>query len=452
MTRSAALPLLAAMVALAASLPAASAACLVHTGVPDESASPTEGSKPHFDLADNLTGDWFGLRNWLADQGVEINGTYVAEPAFNPSGGLQRGATYLHNVALSGLFHLDELIGLPHSDFLVTFSQRSGRGLTQDKIGNAISVQQIYGGGETYRLVQLRMKHHLFEDRFTLSYGRLTATADFLTSPFYCAFVNNGICGQPPAPFFNMPGGITAYPQGTWGAVADLKLPKETYVKFGLYDGDPNVGDDVSQHGANFSFGRNGVLMLAELGWKPKEGFFGLPGRYSLGGYYHSDHEPDVARDVLNGNRFLTGLPALEHDSQEGYYLLFEQMLHRHAGRPETGLNAFITFVASPNETKSVIPYFLNGGLVYQGLIPSRPNDKLALGGYYASYSSDLRNAQREAGLAPQHAETDLELNYQVQVTPFFYVRPNIQYVIQPNGQTNIENALVLGAEVGLTF
>ena len=62
-----------------------------------------------------------------------------------------------------------------------------------------------------------------------------------------------------------------------------------------------------------------------------------------------------------------------------------------------------------------------------------------------------LRQRARRS-LAPQHAETDLELNYQVQVTPFFYVRPNIQYVIQPNGQTNIENALVLGAEVGITF
>jgi porin len=443
------------MLTLAAAAPFSKGACMVHTGVPDGSKSSSveeEETKPHFDFEHNLTGDWFGLRQWLYERGVDINGSYVMEPAFNPSGGRQRGGTYLHNVDLSGLFHLDKLIGLPNSDFLVTFSQRSGRGLTQDKIGNAISVQQIYGGGQTYRLVQMRMDHHLFEDRFTLSYGRVTATADFLTSPFYCAFVNNGTCGQPPAPFFNMPGGITAYPQGTWGAVADLKLPRETYVKLGLYDGDPNVGDDVSQHGANFSWGRNGVLVVGEMGWKPKEGFFSMPGRYSFGGYYHTGHEPDVARDMAGGNLFLSGLPAREHHGQEGLYLLFEQMLYRNPGREKTGLNAFMTFVASPNETKSPMPYFLNGGIVWEGLLSWRPADKLALGGYSAWFGSDLRAAQRNAGLHPQHNETDLELNYQVQLTRFLYVRPNIQYVIQPNGQTYIQNALVIGAEVGVTF
>ena len=80
------------------------------------------------------------------------------------------------------------------------------------------AVQQIFGGGQTYRLVQVRMEHHLFDDRLELAYGRLTATADFLSSPFYCQFVNNGICGQPPAPFFNMPTELLPTPRGR-GAV-----------------------------------------------------------------------------------------------------------------------------------------------------------------------------------------------------------------------------------------
>src|SRR5262249_25422948 len=147
--------------------------------------------------------------------------------------------------------------------------------------GNAISVQQIFGGGQTYKLVQMRMEHHFFEDRFTLAYGRITATADFMTSPFYCQFVNNGICGQPPAPFFNMPNGITAYPQATWGPVSELKTTKEPYIKLAVYDGDPNVGDPL--HGVNFGFGHTGVLLLSEIGYKSDDGLLSMPCRYSLG-------------------------------------------------------------------------------------------------------------------------------------------------------------------------
>ena len=175
------------------------------------------------------------------------------------------GFTYLHNFGYSVSFDLQKLLTIPNTTFLVTVSQRSGQGLTQKYIGNAISVQQIFGGGQTYRLVQVRMEHKLFDDRLELAYGRITATADFLSSPFYCQFVNNGICGQPPAPFFNMPNGITAYPQGTWGGLVQVHTTKETYAKFAFYDGDPNNGDDVAKHGANFGWGKNGVLLMPRL-------------------------------------------------------------------------------------------------------------------------------------------------------------------------------------------
>jgi porin len=127
-------------------------------------------------------------------------------------------------------------------------------------------------------------------------------------------------------------------------------------------------------------------------------------------------------------------------------------MFLRNADRPDTGLNGFVTFVVSPDEDKSPIPYFLNGGLIYEGLIPCRPNDKTALGFYSAWFSSSKRDAQQAARVPSQTNETDFELNHQIQITPWLYFRPNIQYVIKPNGLDQIHNALVLGVETGMTF
>jgi porin len=445
------LSLLATTLWLGATVETSFASCLVHTGEP----SPWDPDDPPqvFDLEHNMTGDWGGFRNTLSNWGLELNGSYVNEPAGNPVGGLNRGFTYLHNIDLSLLAHLDRLAGIPDTTFLFTVSQRSGSGLTQKFIGNAISVQQIFGGGQTLRVVQMRMEHHFFEDRFTLAYGRITATADFMTSPFYCSFVNNGICGQPPAPFFNMNNGITAYPQGTWGALAEFKITKETYIKAAVYQGDPNTGGDFEvMHGTNFNMGGNGVLVLSEIGYKSEHCLFDMPGRYSLGGYYHSGHFADVARDASGGNIFLTGLPGREHDGQEGFYLLFEQMLHRNADRPKTGLNSFVTLVVSPEDNKSTLPYFLNFGLVYEGLCSKRPDDKTSLGMYSAWWGGALRDAQRAAGLASQGNETDIEFNHQFQINRWFYMRPNIQFVVRPNGNPSIKSALVLGMEMGITF
>jgi porin len=423
------------------------ASCPTHTGAPQPTS---DEESPKFDFEHYATGDWFGLRNTLYDYGIEITAAYTAEPAGNPVGGLEHGFTYLHNFGFGVLFDFEKLVCIPDTTLLVTVSQRSGRGLTQDDIGNAISVQQIFGGGQTYRLVQVRMENHLFDDRLNLGYGRLTTTADFMSSQFYCSFVNNGICGQPPAPFFNMPNGITAYPAATWGALARFKTTKETYAQVAVYDGDPTTGDDT--HGANFGFGNNGVLVLTELGYKSTQGLLSMPCRYSFGGYFHTGDFPDVAEDAFMTNLFVSGRPGRLHSGQQGFYLVFEQMFYRNPGRPQTGLNGFVTFVLSPDEDKSAIPYYLNAGLIYEGLIPCRPNDKTAIGLYSAWFSGSMRDAEQAAHVPSQTNETDIELNHQVQLNPWLYLRPNIQYVIKPNGLNRIANALVLGVEVGITF
>jgi porin len=56
---------------------------------------------------------------------------------------------------------LQKLLAVPNTTFLITVSQRTGRSLSADFIGNAISVQQIFGGGETFRLVQMRFDQRL---------------------------------------------------------------------------------------------------------------------------------------------------------------------------------------------------------------------------------------------------------------------------------------------------
>jgi porin len=44
------------------------------------------------------------------------------------------------------------------------------------------------------------------------------------------------------------------------------------------------------------------------------------------------------------------------------------------------------------------------------------------------------------------------EASYQLQVSPWCSVQPDLQYILQPNGSTAIPNALVLGISVAIDF
>ena len=97
-------------------------------------------------------------------------------------------------------------------------------------------------------------------------------------------------------------------------------------------------------------------------------------------------------------------------------------------------------------------PSFYAAGLVYTGLVPSRPRDKAALGVVSGFFQDDLREAQREAGLPTQGVETIIELNYQIELTRFAYLRPDMQYIFNPNGDNEIDDAFVVGFELGVRF
>jgi porin len=76
----------------------------------------------------------------------------------------------------------------------------------------------------------------------------------------------------------------------------------------------------------------------------------------------------------------------------------------------------------------------------------------------YGKYSPDLRMAQEmkvntaQVGTQPQNYEIILEATHLFQLNPWFSIMPDIQYVINPKGYGTIPNALVLGAQVSLTF
>ena len=60
---------------------------------------------------------------------------------------------------------------------------------------------------------------------------------------------------------------------------------------------------------------------------------------------------------------------------------------------------------------------------------------------YYGRFSDELQG---------QSAETVVEANHRFQVAPWLYVTPDFQYVIRPDGRSDVDDAAVFGSEIGI--
>ena len=379
-----------------------------------------------------MTGSWDGARADLARKGWTFISSYAHDVQWNVDGGRERGFGQCGSFGLNINVDFERLAHIPGFSFNVGFVSRSGTNLTTRKIGNQFNVAQLYGS-ETYQLDVLYFRQIALEGALLFKAGRLNAGDDFLQSNTYYRFVSNAFCGNPVGIFLNTP--FSAYPNATWGAFLSVKPSECMKWKFGLYNGN-TIRKLNKFHGTHFSFKSDvGAVGVTELDWtfgeKPSDWWY--PASYKVGTY-------GVSQKIA------------KYGGGEGYnygtYVQFDQTLYLpNKMQRERGLKAFGSVIFAPKD-RNEMPLFFTTGLVYQGIFKNRADDALCLGLARGGYSSVLRQAQANA----QHYEAVFEANYWIYLSPWWYIAPDYQYVMHPNGQTSLKNAHVVGFQTGLTF
>jgi len=84
------------------------------------------------------------------------------------------------------------------------------------------------------------------------------------------------------------------------------------------------------------------------------------------------------------------------------------------------------------------LPFQVNGGLVYRGLIPARDDDYACFGVVYGKFSRNFARTVANAGEGDPKYELVFEWNYKIQLTKFAFVQPDVQWVINPGGTNRI--------------
>ncbi len=418
---------------------------------------------PPGSLASSLpgNGDLGGHRQWLADRGINYNLWYRNDTLANLSGGTRRGTVNQGLLETSVSVDFGRLAGL---DGLSFFSNQflihnTGR-MRRDYVGGINTIAAIEGV-PTVRLSEFWLEQKLMDGRVRLRAGQLAADVDFFFSETSAMFLQSDFAT---ISALALPSGGPAFPLATPGAFLAFDATPDITLQMAIYNGDPagpGAGDEQvrNHHGTNFRM-RDPALIFAEAQFRANQAAedAGLARTLKLGGWAHlggfDDRRLADDRGPLadpNGS----GTP-LRRRGNQGVYGVFDQQIYRpEGGDASSGITAFGRASVSPGDS-SLVGLYLDGGLVFAGFVPGRPEDRFGVSLMYARFSDAVRGFDRDAagfagGGAVRDYEMNLEVSYVAEILPGLSVQPMLARVWHPNGMPG-RDAVVAGLRTHFRF
>ena len=379
-------------------------------------------------LSHSTAGEFTTYRN---GQGIDLFFDYTGEVMSNVSGGDKTGTGY-NGLASFGIeADLGQALGWEGVTMRLSGMDLHGSGI-DSHVGDMMGVSNIEGYGSV-RLYESWVEKSFAAETLHLRLGLLLADEEFSTLNTTDPFLN-ATFGWPEFISMNT---VTTGPAFYIPALGVRLLwePHEIwYGQVGVYDGDSfdsPVGDDrVNRHGLNLELGNGqGTFGMAEVGYRHNqaEDADGLPGMYKFGGWWHSGQFDDFSGGA-------------SHGGTQGVYGSAEQMVYREYG--DQGLVLFLRVGFAP-EDRSEVDTSFQVGASYVGLVPGRDIDTAGLGLSHAHISGDLPG---------RTAETVIELAYDYVMSDDFTIQPSVQWVGDPGATGELDEALVLGLRVYLSF
>lgn len=407
-----------------------------------------------------LLGDWNGKRQQLEQQGYKFTASIMSQSATNLDGGYNDSNTFENaaQLSLGANLDLEKIAGWKDTTASLVVTKRDGNALTLERIkdprssqlGNA---QEIYGRGKIWRLSQAWVKKGFVDNTIQAKVGRMGMSEDFNSSQ--CEFQNLLLCGGQLGKSI----GSIWYnsPVGVWAANVKYQFAPEWTLGVGVYEVNPdNIKTESNSDGFNLDMNNvKGATIPVELAWKPKlAAFNGLPGEYKVGALYSTAE----ANDIKTAGKV--------HDGKQSFWLNAQQQLTNKGEDPKRGFYVSFNGVVNDKAT-TFVQSTQQLALWYKGPFDSRPNDSIGFGianyvvndrakdkqiatnesrGYYSydSIASDY--------IPIQDDELNVELNYTYQWSPAIMLRPNIQYIHQPAGVKEVDDAWVAGLSVKVNF
>jgi porin len=294
----------------------------------------------------------------------------------------------------------------------------------------------------------------------------------------------NTMMGWPMVPSADLYAGGPAYPLSSLGVRLRSQLGQGFTVLGGVFQDNPPGGpfnDDgqlrgSTRWGGNFNL-RTGALFIAELTYslnQPSTGDMdtgsrsgGLPGTYKLGMWFDTAPFPSPRFDNTGlslVNPASTG-SALMLRNNFSIYGVADQVIWRPDEDSPQSIGVFARLMGAPGN-RNLISFSVNAGVTLKAPLPGRDDDTLGIGFGIAKVSSSAAGLDRDTAFfsaSPfpiRGSETFVEVTCQMQVTGWWQLQPDFQYVFNPGGgilnpnnpSQRVGNEAVFGLRSVVTF
>lgn len=252
------------------------------------------------------------------------------------------------------------------------------------------------------RIAELFAQYTTAGDRLRVKAGKMDANGEFAAPDNAGDFVNSSMGFSPAI------AGMSTFPDNGLGAVLDLRGPRRTTWRAGVFD----AGERADTDGLEMSFDQVTLMVEAGRAWPSRGG-----GRLGIGWWRLDASGVDVEGD--------------DHDGVAGVYLTFDQTVWMPAGDTDgRGVSFFAQWARTQDGIVEVDGHW-GAGLQWTGPWASRPADAIGLGWTRAVLD-------RRFGFTAA-AETAVEAFYRFEVGSGLVVQPDLQFIVDAGGDAQAD-------------
>ncbi len=382
----------------------------------------------------NVSGNWAGIRENMSAKGVEFEFVYTGEPVSNMTGGIEQKTIYHDNYDLITAIDAELLMGIKGGEFNVYFLGNSGE--SPSGIVGDLQVSSNIDTDPAWKLYEAWYQQNLFDDKLSLLVGLYDLNSEFDVIETGGHFLNSshGIGADYSQSGANGP---SIFPVTSLTLRGKYAISDKLTVQAAILDGAP--GDPEKVTGTHLKFNdEHGLLNVGEI-YYSNDGEVGSYCKYSFGGWMYTEEFEEVMDPSLSG----TG--------NSGLYVMAERELYKESEFSSQGLSAFARF-GMANSTYNQIGNYIGFGAAYTGLLPGRDEDVIGLAIAIASNGKDFKDSIEATNAEVDNSETSIEFVYITELLPWLVVQPDIQYIINPGTNPNLDNALAVSVRFQISF
>ena len=366
--------------------------------------------------------------NERSDKPVTLSAVYVADIRSNVSGGIARGTRYLDNLDLQVAVDADRLVGWHGARLFLYGIYDNGASLSGDLVGDAQGISNIETNIRAARLFEAWVEQDVGRNA-SIKLGLYNLNSEFDTTQSGGLFLisSHGI-----GPDLSQSGrrGPSIFPVTSLAVRGELKLGEHWLGRVAVLDGVPGDPSHPRRTAIALS-SRDGALVVGEIdyldhGTKAAIGVWGYTARFD---------------DIRSSD------PAAPRRGNKGAYVFAEHRLIGSRADDAHGLAGWLRFGVADTRFNRIGRY-LGGGLVHTGITPNRPDDQLGVSVAAAGFGKRYRR-DHAAGASDRDArEVVIETVYNAVLTEWLSVQPDLQYVVNPGGDRQRRDAIVMGLRV----